>query len=763
MPTSTVPPIAAQGRPPGHAPGGAGPSPAPATPSAAIDPIRLLLVYWPWLAGAFVLSIIIGIGMYFALGSLAPKYQSTVLYEVLPAADTENVNVTVGYGGREEIEGYMSTQVSVIQSDRILNKAVNQPDVAGTQWAKQFTVGGNFVPSEALKNLRDIVRASVIPETNLIRFSVTTGTPVDAQVIASSVDEVFRNDNKQVSTRDAQNLVDDLERKVRELRQDVAALDIRIDNIINENQLSSADEKSSISQVEIQNLQPKLVEIKANIAATKKQLESYQEMKQAPNGTVYPETIRQQVEQGGIPQQLQAQIQSEEAYLKSDKETYGPNHRAVIRREKHLRALREQREHVIQQEMADKFSAAIEGLGQQLAGLQSQESDLLDRLESAQKSLNEITRVLAEKRNLETERAQKMSQIDAFEKVIADLNLKMQRGGRVRVLSAAQIPDIRAFPQPIPVIGACIVLITGAAGGLIFLKELREQRVRTPLDITQIPRTRVLGLIPETGLDPSNPVRVETATTDRPSGAVAETVRQIRTTLLKTIRQHGHKSVVFVSGLPGSGTTTVVCNLAANAATIDLRVLIIDANLRRPAAHRIFDVNEGPGLGDVLKGKATLEQGIQKTSVENVSVLAAGTDREHAYERFNTAAMSDLLRDAGEHFDLILIDAPPAVVSGDAHALTAQADAVAMVVRAYSEKRGLVARIRNQLGESKAEFLGVIVNAVRSSAGGYFKRNFQQTLAYQQNGEPNGSSSASPNGQVTSDQPATAPAAEKSE
>ena len=753
MPTSTVPPIAAQARAQGHPAAQAAPV-APTSATAAVDPLRLLMVYWPWLLGAFIFSIFVGIGVYLALGTLAPKYKTDVLYEVLPPADTENVNVSVGYGGREEMTGYMETQVSVIESDRILDRAVKQPDVAGTQWAKKFTSGGKFVPADALKVLRNIVHARVVPDTNLIQFSVTTGQPVDAQIIANAVDEVFRRDNLQVSTRDATSLIDDLERKVREQRQDVAALDIRIENIINENQLSSADEKSSIYQVEIQNLQPALVDLKAGIASTRKQLERFQQIASSESGTVYPETIRQEVEQGSIPQQLQSQIQSEEAYLRSDRETYGAQHRTVIRRERHIRALREQRERVIQEEMKNKFNAALEGLEQQLASLQSQEADLIERREGAQKSLNEITRVLAEKENLEVERGQKMESIQTFQNIISDLGLKIERGSRVRVLSPPQIPDQRAFPQPIPVMGACIVLISGAAGGLIFLKEVREQRVRTPLDITQIPRTRVLGLIPETGLDPSNPVRVETASIDRPSGAVAEAVRQIRTTLLKTVRQHGHKSVVFVSGLPGSGTTSVVCNLAANAAAIDLRVLIIDANLRRPSTHRIFEVNEGPGLADVLKGKATLEGAIQKTSVDNVSVLSAGTDREHAYERFNTSVMGELLRVAGESFDLLLIDAPPAVVSGDALALTAQADAVAMVVRAYSEKRGLVARIRNQLSESRAEFLGVVVNAVRSSAGGYFKRNFQATLAYQQNGGENGTA----NGQISRDLPAPVPA-----
>lgn len=739
MPTSTVPPIAAQ-RQQGHQPAPVGAPGGGVGGATAIDPVRLLRMYWPWLAAAGVLSVLVGAAAYVALGRLAPAYRSDVVYEVLPPHDPENIGSSVGFGGRQEIEVYMETQVSVIESDRILDRAVKQPAILNTSWAKQFTVNGVFVTGDALKEMRKIVGASVIPDTRLVRFGVTTASPQDAQIIASTIDEVFRQDNVTVSTRDAQSLIEDLERKVRALRQDIAALDVRIDNIINEQQLGSADERTSVFYAQIQNLQPALVDIQSDISAATKQLERFQEMRGNPSGPIFPETIREEVERGPIAQNLLASIQTEEAYLKADQEVYGPEHRSVKNRQKRVRALKEQRERVISQQMQDRFAAAIEGLEQNTAAYQSQYSDLMTQLQEARQSLNEITRVLAEKENLETDRRQKIEQIENFQKIIDNSRLVADRGSRVRVLSGAQIPDTRAFPKPIPVMGASIVLITGAVGGLIFLREMREQRVRTPLDVSQISRTRVLGIIPEIGLDPSNPVQVETACIDRPQGAVAETVRQIRTSMVKNMRQHGHKSAVFVSGLPGSGTTTVVSNLAANIATIDLRVLVIDANLRRPAVHRIFETEQGPGLGDVLNAKASFDEAVQETGVRNVSVLTAGIETEHAYERFNTQAMADILHEAGNRFDLILIDAPPAVVSGDAMALTAQADAVALVVRAYSEKKGLVARVRNQLGESRAEFLGVVVNAVRSSAGGYFKRNFQATMAYT-NGSANGSMS----------------------
>jgi Mrp family chromosome partitioning ATPase len=150
----------------------------------------------------------------------------------------------------------------------------------------------------------------------------------------------------------------------------------------------------------------------------------------------------------------------------------------------------------------------------------------------------------------------------------------------------------------------------------------------------------------------------------------------------------------------------------------------------------VFKASEGPGLGDILAGTTSLEQAIQNTSNDQLKIVSAGSASSRAIpERLAGEAMSRLLLEASTRFDIILVDVPPAVVSGDGYALANKCDASVIVCRAMVEKRGLLARVRNQLGESRAEFLGVVVNAVRASAGGYFKRNIKATHAYQLNGK----------------------------
>jgi Mrp family chromosome partitioning ATPase len=115
-------------------------------------------------------------------------------------------------------------------------------------------------------------------------------------------------------------------------------------------------------------------------------------------------------------------------------------------------------------------------------------------------------------------------------------------------------------------------------------------------------------------------------------------------------------------------------------------------------------------------------------------VLTAGAPEDRKYERLSGSAMTNLLKSAAANYDLILIDVAPAMIAGDALGLANRCDASMLVVRALGEKRGMVARLRNELTESRAEFLGVVVNAVRSAAGGYLKGNILAAHNYQNGG-----------------------------
>ncbi len=708
-------------------------APAPAVP--AIDPIRVLQQYYPWLLASAVAGAIIGVVVHFASLFIYPIYTGYVIFECRPPARAGEGSVATAAAVaqmKEELSLYMETQVSVLKSDVVLSKAVNQPQVRDdTKWAKDFISGGAFDPSEALKELRKIVGAYVIPETALIRFQVRTHDRRDAAIIANAIKDVFLEDNRQQANRETTSLLTLTSDKVKELDSDLRTLDNQMENLLQSRQITTLEQQNNERYVEILQLQPQLVELRDTVAKAQEQLDTFEALAKNPAGVVYPEGIRNAAEESRVGEELKAQLAQLTARLNADRQEFGAEHVQVRRTQKLIESLEAERARVIDSIMADLFASQREQLRNTIGNTSAALTQLSNRLEEAKTQLRDTTIAIKQYKEFEKTREEKLKLKAEFESRAVELAMLQQRSNRVRSISDAEPPDTPTFPQAKVVIPLTAVAVVGLVAGFIVLKEAREQRVRSPQDVAMIPRTRALGFVPELELDPSAPTRIETAVSERPDGIVSESIRQIRANLVKALQAKGHRTVVVTSGMPGSGASSLVSNLASSAASVGMSVLVIDANTRRPAQHSLFGVPEAPGLSEILRGQAQFSGCVVASKREGISVLPAGKDRKGIHERFGSKDMAQVMSEAKERYELVLIDTPPSVVANDANTLTGVADAVVLVVRAYAEKRGLVARLRNQLAEHRAEFLGVVVNAVQASAGGYFKKNFEQAMRYQ--------------------------------
>jgi receptor protein-tyrosine kinase len=274
------------------------------------------------------------------------------------------------------------------------------------------------------------------------------------------------------------------------------------------------------------------------------------------------------------------------------------------------------------------------------------------------------------------------------------------------------------------------VLLVGLVTGLLFLREFTDQRVKTASDLLVVPDARILGVIPDLQEDPVHAKQAELVVRNSPQSILAESYRQTCALLDKFMIRSGHRTLLVVGGMPESGTTTVVTNIAAAASASARSVIVVDANFRRARLGRVYGLDgTAPGLGDLLVQQATLEEAIQITD-DGTHVITAGTPGNRVHERFNNGQFETVLAQLRHRFDLVVIDAPPAIVAGDALVLANKVDAAMMVIRAYQEQRGLVARLMHQLMDARCEMLGIVLNRPRGTAGGYFKKNYAVMAAY---------------------------------
>src|SRR5690606_3740160 len=232
-------------------------------------PLKLLQQYYPWLIAAGILGVIIGVVTYFGLALTLPRYDAVADFRVFPEPEDpgDAANRAGGSaGGQDEMETFMETQVLVMKSDQILKKVIEERAFRDTKWSQQFLKGdGQIDPTDALIELKKIVSARRIPDTQVIRLPVRTPAKHDSTATAQTTSVVFLDFVKQLATRDLRDLIQLFEAQLRTLREDIANIDARIETLFSRAQMTSLQAESSVWANEVRTLQPELVKVRSDL------------------------------------------------------------------------------------------------------------------------------------------------------------------------------------------------------------------------------------------------------------------------------------------------------------------------------------------------------------------------------------------------------------------------------------------------------------------------------------------------------------------
>ena len=213
-------------------------------------------------------------------------------------------------------------------------------------------------------------------------------------------------------------------------------------------------------------------------------------------------------------------------------------------------------------------------------------------------------------------------------------------------------------------------------------------------------------------------------TRDDPKSGISEQYRTIRTNLKFSFLDPNFKILAIMSALPSEGKSTVSANLAITWAEEKKRVLLVDADLRRPTVHRTFHVSNRYGLSNIITSSSrtvNISEMIDKTEVENLDVLTSGPIPPNPAELLGSDRLSQLLDFLKEKYDFIILDAPPVDTVTDGQIVAARADGVALVVPQGIATKDAVTSAVKLLKQVNANILGVIMNRFTAQkASGYY-------------------------------------------
>ncbi len=285
----------------------------------------------------------------------------------------------------------------------------------------------------------------------------------------------------------------------------------------------------------------------------------------------------------------------------------------------------------------------------------------------------------------------------------------------VNFLEPATVSRVPSHPNIL--LNAMMTLLVACFFGLgvAFLLDSLDGSIRDLEELDVYFRVQPLGILPSLNANKGRFLVVDQS----PHSAPSECLRSIRTNLLFAAGQTDLRSLVVTSASPRDGKTMVCTNTAAAMAQAGHRVVVVDADLRRPHVHDVFGMDNSVGLVDVLIGQSTLEQAIRPSGVDGLFVLASGGAPSQPAEMLSSKGFGRLLERLNQSFDYIFLDSPPVLAVTDAAVLSQMVDGVVLVLRVGRTNRSLFRETLRTLDAVGSRVAGVVCNGVDLSARRY--------------------------------------------
>lgn len=629
-----------------------------------------------------------------------------------------------GTSGFDTGSNKMLTEVAILQSDSLMRSIARQmklqdnPDFLGVKGPVPHTsLDDPAVRDAVVGQLQGTLSFQLVPKTDIIRIGYTASNPKLATDIVNTVISSYihrsyetRFESTQRVSQWLQGQLDDLKQQVETSQEQLIPLQRKLGILgfdPNHNQISSEVEDLSRAAG-----QARLARI---VAESRYRIISGMD----------PDTITGTIDNtpGTVPGELNAlrgQIATSRASYAQLTSTLGPNHPQA----KALRAQMDQLEREIASEQNRLLIQAKETYIAAKANEQQTNATLEEQKSEAYKLGDALIDYQLRQREFETNRT-----------LYEGLNQRLRTAGiqagleslEIDIVDQAQLPSTPVIQNQTSTIMS--TLIFSLLGGIVvaFLLESLDTGLRGVAEIEQITELPSLAVIPRARRSPAEEAAQLTtaqrnvAVLSKPKSQFAEAFRSLRTSLMLSTAGHPPRIMLFTSATPSEGKTTAATNLAAVLAQGDSRVLLIDADLRRPNVHHRFGLNGRLGLTTLLTGATTLEQTIQHVpEIPNLDVIASGPVPPLPTEMLASESMRSLLKRVAGLYTHVIIDSPPILSVTDGVILSREADAVVLVVRHGKSNKHVVRRARDLLLRSGASITGIVLNAIDVSSPEYY-------------------------------------------
>ena len=688
----------------------------------------LILRKHQWLILSFLVAVVTIVSI--ATFRMQPVYSTTARVEI----DRENVNVLPFQGGDSfdyimDSDNYIETESKILTSETLALQTIRSTGLASNPEYASGDAPSEAIASGSLANHKrppelgaflGSMSVRRVPNSRLLDVTFESTDPQLAARVVNAHIENFREDNfrsryeaiaKASSWLNDQ--LDDLKIKVQ--KSEDARLEYE-----RKNQIWQLDDKQNIATQRLSDLNKELTDAQSQ----RMKAQALYEFAKTANEEAVPEMRGDAVLQDLHKKRTDLSGQFADALAQ-----YGPNFPKVQRLQQQIkendRLTGEEKQAVIDQ-MGSNYNAA-----------RQRELLLTQALDQQKLEANQMSERLVEYNILKREAEANKTLYDGMLTKLKEANIAgALKSSNIRIVDPAMIPSTPT--RPAKARNIALAFIVGLVGGigLALLREYLDNTVKTPDDIEMLARLPSLAVVPAFAESNGNSrrgllkaaanghdKRVELVAQHLPKSQMSEAFRALRTALLLSQADHPPQVILVTSALPREGKTTAAANLAVTLAQLGDRTLLIDADLRKPGIGRLLNLTDGKyaGLSSYLAGVSSLDLvTVPHPAIPNLAAIPTGPLPPNPADLLSSHKLADAIAELRSKFKFIVIDSPPIMAATDAVILSVQADGVLLVVRSGETPKEAFTRTRDLLTSVKCRMLGVVLNAVDSSAPDYY-------------------------------------------
>ena len=673
--------------------------------------------------------------------SATPQYlaSSKVLME-----KANNNTLTDGYAANFRDPEFFETQFQLIKSRQVARRVVDilgleNSSLTGTSdtgnsspvqmvktWlieAKNSLLGSDPVEDESSAGLRseadrladeirDNIRVSPVRDSRIVAISYPSANPEFAALIVNTVVKAYTETSLEMKMAATRQTLEWMTKKTESERLKLEKSEKELQTYMRTNNLVTLENRIAVLPQKLSQISSELV-----TAQNKRQkLEGlYRKVKSVAGSPDAAESVLG-ISNGATLQILRDQILKAEQYIRELSAKYGAKHPTMIKAKGDLEILQNKKQQEISRltgSVKDEFELAV-----------AEENNLRQQLEQTK----------AEAHNLN----EKFIQYEAFQRemdtnrqLYDTLMMKMKEQnitGEIQpvnlwVVEQAEVPVIPFKPNKKKnLVLAFIVSLFGGIG-LAFFVEYLDQSIKYPEETEQALGFPVLGMVP---LLKGKEGNIDTVMKDLPRSAAAENYRSLRTSVMLSSSNQPPRKILVTSPEAGAGKSTTAINLAVAMAQSGKKVLLIDADMRKPRLHKIFKIKPEKGLSSYLAGISRNDVMFQ-SPIENLFFMPAGPVPPNPSELLVSDSLNQLLSQVDAKVDFIVCDSPPLQSVVDARILSQVFDGTILVVKGKQTTFEQARKSLRQLNDVNAQILGVLINGIELKKNDYYYANYYGT------------------------------------